>query len=160
MEGKTTVALNTHLKNRFAGICDKEYNLSAKEALEILMKFTVDWGVNPDDLSSLWRKNPKKDIAEYHNYTVGFLKTFEKNQLEQFTNFENKQIVILGKILESIQGIASKNILEKEVQSELLFTVQAVAKMINPEQGEALFIRNTDRILAVEQAEINKKSKK
>jgi antitoxin component of RelBE/YafQ-DinJ toxin-antitoxin module len=160
MGAKTTVALDTVLKNRFTEICDKEYNLTAKEAIEILMKFTIDWGVNPDDLSSLWRKNPKRDIAEYHNYTVGFLKTFEKKQLEQFSSFENKQLVVLEKILESILGIASKNIVEKAVQNELLFTAQAIAKMINPKQGEALFILNTDNILAVEQQEMDRKKKK
>lgn len=160
MESTTTVRVDTVLKNRFADFCDKNYNLNLKEAVEILMRFVLDWGVNPDDLSSLWRKNPKRDIAEYHNFTVGFLKTFEKNQLDQFANFERKQITILAKILESIQGIASKNIVEKTVQNELLFTVQALAKIINPKVGEQLFIRNTDNIIAAEQEEINKNKKK
>lgn len=157
MGATTTIAIDSNLKNRFGVVCDKEYNLTVKEGVETLMKFTLDWGVNPDDLSSVWRKNPKRDIAEYHNYTVGFLKTFEKNQLDQFATFEKKQLVVLSKILESIQGIASKNMLEKTVQDELLFNIQAIAKIINPKVGEELFIRNTDNILAAERVEIDKK---
>lgn len=160
MGATTTIAIDSNLKNRFGVVCDKEYNLTVKEGVETLMKFTLDWGVNPDDLSSVWRKNPKRDIAEYHNYTVGFLKTFEKNQLDKFATFEKKQLAVLGKILESIQGIASKNILEKTVQNELLFNIQTIAKIINPKAGEELFIRNTDNILAAEQVEIEKKNGK
>lgn len=160
MGATTTIAIDSNLKNRFGVVCDKEYNLTVKEGVETLMKFTLDWGVNPDDLASVWRKNPKRDIAEYHNYTVGFLKTFEKNQLDQFATFEKKQLAVLSKILESIQGIASKNILEKTVQNELLFNIQTIAKIINPKAGEELFIRNTDNILAAEQVEIEKKKGK
>lgn len=160
MGATTTIAIDSNLKNRFGVVCDKEYNLTVKEGVETLMKFTLDWGVNPDDLSSVWRKNPKRDIAEYHNYTVGFLKTFEKNHLDQFATFEKKQLAVLGKILESIQGIASKNILEKTVQNELLFNIQTIAKIINPKAGEELFIRNTDNILAAELVEIEKKNGK
>ena len=156
MGATTTVRIDTVLKDRFAKVCDKNYNLSAKDALEILMEFILDFGVNPDDLSSLWRKNPKRDIAEYHNYTVGFLKTFEKNQIEQFAKFEKKQLELLEKFISLLRELISKNTIEKEVQNELIFDVQMIAGFLNEKLGEKLTERNNDNIIRVEKEQISK----
>jgi antitoxin component of RelBE/YafQ-DinJ toxin-antitoxin module len=74
MTETSTVRVDTILKNSFAEICETKYDLNLKEAFEILMNFIIKYRVNPDDLESLWIKNPKRDMANYHNFTVGFFK--------------------------------------------------------------------------------------
>ncbi len=153
MEPTTTVRVDTVLKRQFANTCKKNYDLNIKEAVEILMRFILDVNVNPDDLTSIWRKSPRKDIAEYHNFTVGFLRTFEHKQNEQFAKYEKKQLELLGKLIGLLQELTSKSKVEKEVQNEILFDVQIIATLLKEEVGEKLIKRNNDAITGTETEE-------
>lgn len=155
MSNTTTIAVDAHLKKRFSDACKKPFGLTDREAVEILLKFIVDFGVNPEDLASLWKNNPKRDLANYHNYTVGFLKTFEVNQNENRQKFEKTQLNLLKQLLDLLKLLLKKNAIEKEVQNEILFNVQIIAGLINPKMGEKIIARNNERILKKEQ-EINK----
>jgi hypothetical protein len=78
-------------------------------------------------------------------------------QADVFEAFEKKQLTLLEKLIELLQNLISKNTIEKEVQSEIIFNVQMIATLINKEIGEKLTERNNTNIIKVEAAELSKK---
>src|ERR1035437_209442 len=61
---------------------DEEMRVAADEILLFIMKNKIPLGA----LENMMDKNITSDIKRYHNYTTGFLQTFEKEQKQLMKN--------------------------------------------------------------------------
>lgn len=68
-------------KKMFKDYCSSQKVDMQQAANEILL-FILKNKISLSDLDNMMDKNITKEVLRYHNYTVGFLKEFEKKQLE------------------------------------------------------------------------------
>lgn len=148
----------TLTKNQWKTHC-KKHKTSMTEAMLSFINFCLEKNISPESIDIIFNKNIKGQVADYHNFTVGFLKTFEKKQIDTFSNFEKKQLAILESFLYSLKHLISKYNIEKGVQDEILFDVQVIAKLLNPAIAETIITRNNDNIINAENNEKLKNKK-
>jgi len=85
--------VSSPIKESFRIYC-KEQEVNMKDGLNEILNFITKNKIGLGELEHLMDRNLTKEVMRYHNYTVGFLKEFEKNQLE---------------VMERLLNIVSKN---------------------------------------------------
>lgn len=73
--------VSSPIKESFRIYC-KEQEVNMKDGLNEILNFITKNKIGLGELEHLMDRNLTKEVMRYHNYTVGFLKEFEKNQLE------------------------------------------------------------------------------
>lgn len=95
MERTTSLKVDAYIKNRFVAYC-KSNDVTLIEGLNTLLDFVVRNNIPLAEIDALMDKNLTKEVFRYHNYTAGFLKTFEKKQIALYSEIlRNTQFLML-----------------------------------------------------------------
>lgn len=129
--------------------CSK-LGLGMKESVDILFKFVTDNNISPDDLDFIWQKrartelnNAKSELMQVHNLSVGFLRTFEKNQEAIFREYQTNLIQNLTVVLKKYQ-------LQEAVLKEILYNSQVLLQLEDETFGKKISSKNWDNIIDAE----------
>jgi hypothetical protein len=125
-----------HIKQSFQVYC-AEQDITMKEALDIVLRFVTINKLNLNELDNLFDRNLTKEVFRYHNYTAGFLKEFEKNQ-----------IGFLQKLTKNLPVQNQDNdLIYKVFFQEMLVNIQAILpKILGASDAKILIDRNSANI--------------
>jgi hypothetical protein len=124
------------IKEGFRAYC-KDQKVNMKDSLEEILGFIIKNKIGLMDLQQLMDKNLTKEVMRYHNYTVGFLKEFEKRQLEMWKK-------LIG-ILEG-EGAGESRVLKIFMQEILLNQQYLIAQSGDKNEVEMMIKRNDENI--------------
>ncbi|MFH1321909.1 MAG: hypothetical protein ABII90_14815 [Bacteroidota bacterium] len=120
------IPIDADLHEEYKKLC-KRCKLSISQATEKIIKNVVSKQVDPNNLDF--------EIQRYHNYTVSFLKEFEKTQTD-----------LLSGIVSKLADNYNKNSLIETFLIELILNSQVVARLQDEETGKKLIERNKKNI--------------
>lgn len=150
-----------HIGDSFEIHC-KKLGLGLKESVDIVFDFIVKNNISPDDLEYIWKKrtreelsNAKGELMNVHNLSVGFLRTFEKNQEAFWKEFKGTQLAYQKNLIQNLE-IAFKDLLiQKEVLNEILYNSQSLLILEDEDFGKKIANRNWDNIIKTEKKVLN-----
>ncbi|MBN8702765.1 MAG: hypothetical protein J0M08_06855 [Bacteroidetes bacterium] len=130
------ISVSGHVKKLFKSYC-KEQGVGMKEGLDEILFFIIRNKISLKTLDDLLDKNLTKEVFRYHNYTAGFLKEFEKRQLE-----------VMGKIVGLVRenGSGSSEVSEVYMKEILVNTQFLMNQSPNQKLAERMIHRNDEAL--------------
>jgi len=128
--------VSSPIKESFRKYC-QEQEVNMKDGLNEILNFITKNKIGLGELEHLMDRNLTKEVMRYNNYTVGFLKEFEKNQLE---------------VMERLLSIVSKNggsggqIVKVFLQEILVNQQYVLMQSSNKKEVEEMIERNNTNI--------------
>lgn len=135
----------------------KANNIKLLDAINVILNFVTINNINPDDFEYVWNKkarielrDARKSLLETHNYTVGFLKTFELNLNENLKKYNDSNNLRYVNLLTIINQVLTKNEIEKVTIGEILYDLQLLIKLEDEVLGAKIVKENWDKIIKKE----------
>lgn len=151
-----SVRIDANIGKRFETHCDG-LGLGMKESMDVVLSFLVDYNVSPDDLEYIWKKRTREELnhatnelMKVHNFGVGFLRTWERKQEQNWNDFKKFQLDFHANLITNITKVIQKYAIQEVVLNEILYDIQLILKLENEDFGNKVSKKNYDIIIKEE----------